>query len=63
MARSFISVLYKAHVPNRLNYALDALLSIERPRPRTGKPNLTTTTTVLCPVREMAIVDGREFAR
>jgi phosphatidylserine decarboxylase len=46
-----------------LTYSLDALLGVERPRPRMGKPNFTTTTTTVpFPVREMAIVDDREFA-
>jgi phosphatidylserine decarboxylase len=45
-----------------LTYSLDALLGIERHNSssRTGKPNGTTT--VPFPVREMAIVDDREFA-
>jgi len=42
-----------------LTYSLDALLGIERPKSRPGMPN---TTTVPFPVREMAIVDDREFA-
>jgi phosphatidylserine decarboxylase len=49
-----------------LTYSLDALLGVERqPNSRTsGKPNGTSlsTTTVPFPVREMAIVDDREFA-
>lgn len=47
-----------------LTYSLDALLGVERPSPRTGKPNGTglSTTTVPFPTREMAIVDDREFA-
>ncbi|KAH9963542.1 phosphatidylserine decarboxylase-domain-containing protein [Russula dissimulans] len=42
-----------------LTYSLDALLGIERPKSRPGVPH---TTTVPFPVREMAIVDDREFA-
>ena len=47
-----------------LTYSLDALLGIERPNSRTSKPNGTglSTTAVPFPVREMAIVDDREFA-
>ena len=47
-----------------LTYSLDALLGVERPNSRTQKPNGTSlsTTTVPFPVREMAIVDDREFA-
>jgi phosphatidylserine decarboxylase len=46
-----------------LTYSLDALLGVERPKSQTGKPNFTTTTTAVpFPVREMAIVDDREFA-
>jgi phosphatidylserine decarboxylase len=47
-----------------LTYSLDALLGVERPNSRTEKPNGTSlsTTTVPFPVREMAIVDDREFA-
>ncbi len=46
-----------------LTYSLDALLGVERPNSRIGKPNGTTlSTTVPFPVREMAIVDDREFA-
>ncbi|KAI9510701.1 phosphatidylserine decarboxylase [Russula earlei] len=46
-----------------LTYSLDALLGVERPKSRTGMPrNTTPTTTVPFPVREMAIVDDREFA-
>jgi len=42
-----------------LTYSLDALLGVERPKARPGMPN---TMTVPFPVREMAIVDDREFA-
>ncbi|KAI0286418.1 phosphatidylserine decarboxylase-domain-containing protein [Russula brevipes] len=46
-----------------LTYSLDALLGVERPKPRSGGPNGTSpSTTVPFPVREMAIVDDREFA-
>lgn len=47
-----------------LTYSLDALLGVERPSSRTGKPNGKglSTTTVPFPTREMAIVDDREFA-
>jgi phosphatidylserine decarboxylase len=46
-----------------LTYSLDALLGVEQPKSRTGTPNGTSpSTTVPFPVREMAIVDDREFA-
>ena len=47
-----------------LTYSLDALLGVERPKSQKGKPNGTSlsTTAVPFPVREMAIVDDREFA-
>jgi phosphatidylserine decarboxylase len=46
-----------------LSYSLNALLGVERPRPQTGKPIVTTTTTTVpFPVCEMAIADDREFA-
>lgn len=46
-----------------LTYSLDALLGVERPKSQTGTPNGTSRSmTVPFPVREMAIVDDREFA-
>lgn len=44
-----------------LTYSLDALLGVERPNSRPGRPN-GTGLAVPFPDREMAIVDDREFA-
>jgi phosphatidylserine decarboxylase len=45
-----------------LTYSLDALLGVERPKSRSVPNGTSPSTTVPFPVREMAIVDDREFA-